>query len=264
MLESTEESVLATGIEAQRSVFERCFGVESGRWAFHDDPNPVLRYVRDRRLKLALKELHRQLGSRIFEMSLLTVCGGVGGEATFFRKAGFKNITNTDFSENALKVCNHRDPLLQTRWLNAESMDLADGSFDIVLVQDGLHHLPRPVLGLNEMLRVARHGVVVIEPHLGLAAKILGREWEEHNGIFNYVFRWNRMIFQQTARSQLLKLPMTIHAMRLWDHSGLIHRVVSRFGNGRLSFIAARLSYSILKPFNSLGNNFIGIVVKHD
>ena len=38
------------------------------------------------------------------------------------------------------------------------------GRFDVVYVHDGLHHLERPLDGLAEMARVARHGVCVTEP----------------------------------------------------------------------------------------------------
>ena len=74
----------------------------------------------------------------------------------------------------ALDVCKARDPRLDTRQMDAEALDVPDNSYDIVLVQDGLHELRRPVLGLTEMLRVARRAVIVIEPHTGVVAGLLG------------------------------------------------------------------------------------------
>jgi SAM-dependent methyltransferase len=47
---------------------------------------------------------------------------------------------------------------------DVERLPFADGTFDLVLVHDGLHHLERPELGLAEMARVARQWVSVTEP----------------------------------------------------------------------------------------------------
>ena len=67
-----------------------------------------------------------------------------------------------------MALCRSFDERLKTRVLNAEEMsEVEDGSYDLVLVQDGLHHLPRPTLGFTEMLRVARIAAIVIEPHSG-------------------------------------------------------------------------------------------------
>jgi len=249
------------GIQLQKAKYEKEFE-SAARFSFHDTQNSVVRYVRDRRLNIALDRLRSQLTLDISDLNALVVCGGVGGEATFLRKAGFKKVTNSDFSENALQVCRERDPQLGTICLNAENMDLLDESYDVVLVQDGLHHLPRPILGFNEMLRVARHAVVVLEPHAGLAGNVLGREWEEDGGAINYVFRWDGHLIEQVTRSQILKIKATVESIRLWDHNSTIHKSVCWLGGGKLSLIAAKVIYAALKPINVFGNNFIGIVVK--
>jgi len=252
-------------IEAQRKVFEgRYDNSQCGQpGSLHDTPNPLLRYLRDRRLQLVLGDLSRLFGPDVSSMSLLVVCGGDGGEATFFCNQGFRNVTNSDFSANALDQCQKRDPRFKTLYLNAQKMDLEDSSFDIVLVKDGLHHLPRPVQGFHEMLRVARRAVVVIEPHAGLSAKLLGREWEEHAGVFNFVFRWNPELFRQAAKSQLLKQPMTIITRRLWDHALAVHNLVRAMGSRPVALLAAKAVYSALWAANPFGNQFIGIVVKN-
>jgi ubiquinone/menaquinone biosynthesis C-methylase UbiE len=264
MNNSPEDRQCSSGVKAQRAIFENTSDRGLERWAFHDTKDPVVRYVRDRRLQFAISRIRLHLGKDLSKYTALTVCGGVGGEGTFLRKAGFGTVTNSDFSEYTLKICHQRDKELQTLWLNAESMDLQDNSYDVVLVQDGLHHLPRPVLGFNEMLRIARKAVIVLEPHTGFSAKLLGREWEEHDGVFNYVFRWNRSLLEQATKSQLLKQPSTIESHQIWDHSGSVHRMVRALGNGRLSRFAAKCIYACLTPLNFLGNNFIGVVIKHE
>jgi ubiquinone/menaquinone biosynthesis C-methylase UbiE len=248
--------------QEQRDAFETIFSAEEERWRFHDTKDPLIRYLRDRRLHLALGAVRELAGSPIEPLSVLLVCGGVGGEATFFANQGFTDVTNTDFSENALKVCNRRDARLKTRFLNAEAMNLEDLSYDIVAVQDGLHHLPRPALGLNEMIRVARKAIIVLEPHTGWVAKAIGTEWERHGDAVNFVYRWNHESFRQVILSQLLESPKSIRVIRLWDHNSVIRKVVSKLGGGALSLFAAKAIYALLTPFNAMGNNFIGVVVK--
>ena len=244
----------------QKAVFDAIFKSEESRWAFHDTKDPLMRYVRDRRLNRALKELRKLTSERIEDFSVLTVCGGVGGEATYFLNAGFKDVTNSDFSEHALEVCLRRDPRAKVIRLDAEAMALDDGAYDLVVVQDGLHHLPRPALGLNEMIRVARKAVIVLEPHTGVVGRLIGTTWERHGDVVNYVYRWNLGMFRQTVLRQVLEAPVDIRVVRLWDHNTTIRKIASRFGKGGFSLKLARLIYGFLSPFNFLGNNFIGIL----
>lgn len=249
-------------IQEQKNAFEKFFRPEATRWHFHDTKEPLTRYLRDRRLHLALDAVRKLAGGSIESLSVLVVCGGVGGEATFFANNGFSEVTNTDFSENALDVCKHRDPRLKTRLLNAEAMDLDDLSYDLVVVQDGLHHLPRPALGLNEMIRVARRAVLVLEPHTGWVAKAIGTKWERQFGAVNFVYRWNLESFRQVILSQLLESPKSIRVTRLWDHNVVIGKIASKLGRGSLGVFAAKAIYATLTPFNAFGNNFIGVLWK--
>jgi SAM-dependent methyltransferase len=181
---------VAAPTAGQREAFDAVYGVGRSRWAFHDDPDPLVRYLRDRRLALGLERLEALTPVDRAAWTVLVVCGGVGGEATWLLDNGFAEVTVSDFSANALAVCAEREPRATTLELDAEGPAVGDSSYDLVLVQDGLHHLRRPVLGFTEMLRVARRAVVVIEPHDGLVGRLLGRTWEEHDGVRNYVFRW--------------------------------------------------------------------------
>lgn len=47
---------------------------------------------------------------------------------------------------------------------NAEALSFADDAFDFALCKEAYHHFPRPMKALYEMLRVARRGVLLIEP----------------------------------------------------------------------------------------------------
>lgn len=246
---------------SQQAAFEESYGAADGRWAFHHTSDPLTRYLRDRRLTIALDALRGALPPGVAVESVLIVCGGVGGEGTFFRRRGFGDVTVSDFSREALEHCNKLDPGLKTLVLDAEDMDVPDSSYDLVVVQDGLHHLPRPALGLAEMLRVARVAVILIEPHYGMIGKALGREWEVQGDAVNYVFRWNAAMLEQCTRSYLLSRDAQVIPVRLWDHSLAVARAVGRLPRA-LRVPAAKAVYAVLAPISSAGNMMVGVVVK--
>jgi SAM-dependent methyltransferase len=196
--------------------------------------------------------------------SVLVVCGGAGEEGMFLRGFGFSDITISDLSSEAIAVCREISPDFKTTVANAEDMrDFRDESYDIVVVQDGLHHLQRPVQGFTEMLRIARVAVVVIEPHHGLAGSLLGTTWEDDRDAVNYVFRWNRLILEQATYSYLVRDDVAVVCARLWDHAWTMGRVVDRLPK-RVRLPAARALYGALTPLRSAGNMMVGVVVKPD
>jgi SAM-dependent methyltransferase len=48
---------------------------------------------------------------------------------------------------------------------NAESLTFENNSFDVLFCKEAFHHFPRPIIALYEMIRVAKHAVVLIEPN---------------------------------------------------------------------------------------------------
>lgn len=240
-------------------------------WAFHDTSDPVMRYLRDRRLGIAVDALHTAIGLPPEQWTTLVVCGGVGGEGTYLANRGCRSVVVSDFSAHALEICERRDPRLRTLQLNAEALDVADNSYDVVLVQDGLHELRRPVLGLTEMMRVARRAVAVIEPHDGMVARLLGTVWERHEGKDaagsvgeNYVFRWNAQFLTNVARSYLLREATAVKVIRFWDHNVTIGRIANLVGGGRLGLATAQATYGLLDTtLWWIGNAMVGIVVKN-
>ena len=256
---------MSDGVEIQRERANRVHGdLAEGLWDYHYTSDPLIRYLRDRRLHRALSELDKRGRVDVATQSVLLVCGGVGGEGTFLANQGFVDVTVSDLSEKAMELCRRFDGRLKTRVLNAEDMtEVEDGSYDLVLVQDGLHHLPRPVLGFTEMLRVARSAVVVIEPHSGVVAKAIGKQWEVDGDAVNYVFRWNRSMLEQTTRSYLLQEDAEVITCRFFDHNLVVNRVVSKLPLPRRSqLLAAKATYGMLHPAAPVGNMMVGIVLK--
>lgn len=230
----------------QRASFETAYAeADPGRWAFHDSDDPLVRYLRDRRLVLAARMLET-VGLRISGASALAVCGGVGGEGSFLAVRGAASVTVADYAVSALEHCRARDGRLQTVAADTQRLPFRPGSIDIVLVQDGLHHLQSPTQGLIEMLRAARSAVVVIEPHLGLVARLLGQKWEMEGDETNFVFRWRKEMIEQVANSYLRRPQQEYFVQRFWDHNVVVGNIVKRIPWQPLRLPAARLIYRSL------------------
>ncbi len=231
------------------------------RFNYHFTKDPLTRFLRDRRLNISLKILEKSFGNDLRKFKILSVCGGVGGEGAFFLRNGFGNITVSDISINALNIAKKIETRLITLNLDAESMDIPDSSFDIVIVHDGLHHLTRPALGLTEMLRVAKRAAIIIEPYNGIVGNWFGSEWEKTEDATNYVYRWDKKMIEQTVKSFLLRDFKKIYVNRIWDHNYLIYKITILFPKIiRLS--VAKMIYTVLTPFNFLGNNMIAVILK--
>ena len=240
--------------------------LDPGRWGFHDTPDPLTRYVRDRRQILAIRSLRRLAGTEPKDWeSVLVVCGGVGGEGTCLRKMGFPAPTVCDFETALLQIMQRRDPVLPGVAADTGRLPFADNSFDLVLVQDGIHHLKSPPGGVVEMLRVARRAVIVIEPHEGIVAQLIGTkiEKDEETGALNHVFRWNQWLFRQVVASYLVGTDYQVEVLRFWDHSTAMLKAFGWLPSDGLRLRAIQASYWLLKNFFGwMGNMFVGIVLK--
>jgi uncharacterized protein YbaR (Trm112 family) len=97
----------------------------------------------------------------------LTVCGGSGMDAEFLARSG-ASVCLADISLGAAKRARERARRrgfsLFVVVADAEALPFGDRSIDVTYVHDGLHHLERPIGGLDEMARVARRAVSVNEP----------------------------------------------------------------------------------------------------
>lgn len=250
-------------VKEQQNVFEDIYSKDNAaRFSFNITNDPLIRYLRDRRLWKALNYIKANSGGEdIYQWKVLIVCGGVGGEGIFFIKNGFGDVTVSDISENSLAICRELEPRIKTQVLNGEDTGLPENSYDLVVVQDGLHHLPRPATGFTEMLRNARKGVVVIEPCYSTVGNLLGTEWEVHGDSTNYVYRWNKMMIGQAVKSYLLKEYKAIKVFRFWDHNVVIRKIAQKFPTS-MQLPVAKFVYALLVPFKFLGNMMVAVVLK--
>lgn len=98
------------------------------------------------------------------EASWLTVGDGrFGKDAHYIESKGGRALA-TDITDALLVQGKARGFISDFKRENAEALSFADGQFDFVFCKESYHHFPRPMLALYEMLRVARKGVLLIEP----------------------------------------------------------------------------------------------------
>jgi ubiquinone/menaquinone biosynthesis C-methylase UbiE len=97
-------------------------------------------------------------------MDWLTVGDGrYGTDAHYILTHGGRALA-TDISERYLARAKQDGYITDYKIVNCEQLSFADGQFDFVFCKESFHHFPRPMLALYEMLRVARFGVILIEP----------------------------------------------------------------------------------------------------
>lgn len=99
------------------------------------------------------------------EDTWLTVGDFTGIDAAFIKRKGAKS-TATDLSTKVLKKEIFEKGLIDDfDEQNVENLTYSNNSFDFVCCKEAYHHFPRPTIGFYEMLRVAKKGVVLIEPN---------------------------------------------------------------------------------------------------
>jgi ubiquinone/menaquinone biosynthesis C-methylase UbiE len=89
--------------------------------------------------------------------SMLDVACGPGFVASGGRVRG-ATARGLDFSPAMLAVARARDEAVQFDVGDAEALPYADATFDAVVANFGIHHVPRPPLALCEAHRVLRRG----------------------------------------------------------------------------------------------------------
>jgi ubiquinone/menaquinone biosynthesis C-methylase UbiE len=136
-----------------------------------------------------------------------------------------------------------------------QTLSFKDKSFDYVFIAASLHHLKEPIKGLYELLRVARRGLIVIEPNDSWLTRVFEKlgwadEYEEEHG--NYVYRFSKRDIHKISSA----LFFDYGVVRLFS----IHKVAK-----------TKLEFSILKILNGIANilfpslgNYIIFIIKKE
>lgn len=261
-LNISNTTMASTHEERQRIAHE---GAYSGQGRSHvTSEDPLVRYITRWRIQEAMARVaNHRAGIVGPHTSIVVLCAGEGLEGSVLADLGFGNVLVTDITENGVNAALTRDTRLQGQVENATAMSFADNSFDIALVQDGLHHLCSPIAGFTEMLRIARYAAIFLEPHDSIIGNLIGTRWERNGDATNYVFRWTRRLVQDTSCSFLGAPDFDNLSFAFWHHNVLFHKLGKAVGDGSSGILTLKLLKRVLDTVaGRQGNQFCGIVVK--
>lgn len=149
------------------------------------------------------------------ESQWLTVGDGRWGlDSIRIRKLGFQDVTPTDICGSLLEESKRLGRIPAYRIENAENLSLENGSFDYVFCKESLHHFPRPVVALYEMMRVASKAVFFVEPNDPWS---FARHPHSHPGS---LIQWLLAHLNQTWRFLLGSRPKVLFNVPDWETSG--------------------------------------------
>jgi SAM-dependent methyltransferase len=228
------------------------------------DQNPLVRYLVRWRILTGIQRMTSALEGRLAaQASFLVLCAGEGLEGSILADLGYQDVTVSDISEHGVRAATERDKRLKGLVANLEHSDIPDASYDVVIVQDALHHLQNPVLGFTEMLRIARHGAMFFEPHRSLVGAAIGRKWERNGEAVNYVFRWSRAMIQDVASSYLGPGGFTNLSFSYWHHNLALNKAGRLLGGGSAGMLAVRaLKITLNGLLGRAGNQVCGMIIK--
>ena len=197
-------------------------------------------------------------------LSLLDVCCGSGMASEYYAKEGAK-VTGGDLSKDAITRAKIRKERYgfkaEFRVIDANNLPFPDNSFDIVSVHDGLHHLENPKRAVEEMGRVAKKAIVIIEPAKALITRIsvrLGISTDYEETDFVYRFRENEM--RQWLKAAGIQKVISRRYLMYYPHQpGKFFRA---FDN-KASFFIAKTAFQLLNILlGRLGNKIQVIGLK--
>lgn len=189
--------------------------------------------------------------------------GDSGGDASFLRSSGVVDVTASSISMHQLSALQQQGHLdgVNLRAINAERIDCESESFDIVLCKEAYHHLPRPAIGLYEMIRVARKCVVLCEPRdhggrlldwLRVTAKSMlrgqGREFQMFEPVGNFIFHLSEHETTKIATA-LSSGPLFFKNFSDFYHPALAKRRIDE----RLPQAVAKLGIAVQDGLSRLG-----------
>lgn len=90
--------------------------------------------------------------------------GRYGKDAHYLLQKGC-DVIASDISDFLLQEGKKAGYISNYKQENAEKLSFNDDEFDFIFCKESYHHFPRPMIALYEMIRVARQGVILIEPN---------------------------------------------------------------------------------------------------
>lgn len=203
------------------------------------------------------------LPTSLEDKTVLIINAGVGIEAEFFSRYSAK-VTVADISEEAIRILLNEFPYLTGSIEDSENLSFEDESFDWVIVNNGLHHLARPMKGIYEMERVAREGFIFIEAQDSFVMRLFiwsGVVNAYEDGPDNYTYRFIKHDVKRLSKS--LGFKYIIHTAWCQEYVPVFNKFVYPYLNGKITFWLFKKAFHLVNLlFGRWGNKFIAIIVK--
>ena len=186
---------------------------------------------------LRARALLKRAGVDLTNKRVLIASCGTGIDVYYLKKYFDSVFVVADISEHAVAIAKASFPGIEGRVEDGEKLSFPDDSFDFSFIAASLHHLPRPILGLYELMRVSKEGVIVIEPNDSWPARVatalgLATEVEESG---NFVYRLSKHDVARIAKSLFVRFEV--------DRFFAIHRIAK-----------TKAEFFVLKMLNRLAN----------
>ena len=257
-------------------------------------PEQTIRKGKNRsHFEKVLRKCVRSMGLDL--LSDVLVVGGSAEDGRTLYRVGFARVTLSNLLDpRPSEQADLDDAGMRTVKVDAEAMELADNSYDLVLAHEVLHHCRSPHKALLEMLRVSRKHVILLEPNNSLAMQVLLRlrfsfPYElpaviasgfqtggvRDSSIPNYIYRWSAVDVYQTTASYLAASEFDLYTQGYWDFNAdeaeLRRRSETRIGIVT-TILSPRVFLAGLHSFQTVvnhipwlarqGNKFFGCIHK--
>lgn len=197
-------------------------------------------------------------------LSVLDICCGSGMISEYYAKKGAK-VSGIDLSPEAIGRASIRskryDFQAEFRIADSTNLPFPDNSFDIVSVHDGLHHLNNPKKAVKEMARLARKGVIIIEPAKALITELsilLGVSLRYEGA--DFVYRFKKDELTSWLKEFGIKKVLVKRYIMYYPHKpGRFFRI---FDNVVLFYIVKKIFEIVNMLFGKFGNKIQTIGLK--
>ncbi len=188
----------------------------------------------------------------------LTVGDAYALDGYYLRRKGC-HVTATDIGDAFLSLAKEKEMVHDISVENVENLSFPPNSYDYVFCKEAYHHFPRPFIGVYEMLRVAKKGVVIIEPQdpvlrmpLLLALKntltrlypsLLNKIWKNRfsfETVGNYVYKLSDREMEKLAMGINLPTICFIECNNNYWHKG-VENQTTEAGNAEFRKIKRKL-----------------------
>ena len=189
--------------------------------------------------------------------SVLVTCAGDGYELRVLSAQGLR-VTATDLTVGPLERLKEHGVIQEFSAQDAESLTYDSDTFDYGFVSNGLHHLRRPHMGLHELLRCSKRGVVFIESQDSMLLnirRIFGVRAKDFEPAGNYVYRWKRR--------EIEKICLSLHAHSFAANTFFLKGITRMRKMGGFKLAIAKRAYAVANLFLSrVGNGMVVIIFK--